>query len=136
MADKGVLRAPAGLGRAGKALWGRVTAAFEDFDPVRLAVLGLAAHQADDIARLEEVIAAQGMSVPGASGQPRLNAAVTEVRQGRIALGKLLDQLALPDEAEKPMTQASRRAKHAADVRWAERRALKERQLGGGRGSA
>ena len=64
--------------------------------------------------------------MPGSAGQPRLNPAIGEVRQGRLALAKLLGGLALPDEADKPMNELQRRAKHAADSRWGRTQAIRE----------
>jgi hypothetical protein len=67
--------------------------------------------------------------VAGSQGQPRLNAMVTELRQGRIAFERLLGSLALPgDEEERTMTAAQKRAQAAADSRWA--RAGKRRRRG------
>ena len=57
------------------------------------ALLDLAAHQADDIARAEADIEGRGYLVPGSKGQQVVNPSVAEVRQGRLALGKLLGQL-------------------------------------------
>ena len=86
------------------------------------------AAKADDVAGLEELIARDGMVVAGSQGLPRLNAAVAEVRQGRLALGKLLGLLALPDEVDRPLTAASRTAKRAAEVRWNRKRLEQERR--------
>jgi len=129
MADEAIPkhRAPTGLGQAGRALW-RSLAGIYRFMPHELAILELACRQADDVGRLEELLARDGLVVPGSNRQPRLNAAVTEVRQGRLALGKLLGQLSLPDEEARPMSDASRRAKKAADARWDRTRRLAERR--------
>ena len=61
--------------------------------------------------------------IEGAAGQKRLNAAVTELRQGRIALGRLLGQIDMPNEQRRSMTESSRRASKAANARWASHRA-------------
>lgn len=117
-ADSPRPRAPVGLAKAGRALWRSLTGAYE-FDLVEMAILAAACRQADDIAALEDAIAVDGVTVVGSAGQPRLNAAITEVRQGRLALGRLLGQLAIPLDAEgRPMTEASRRAQRAANARW------------------
>lgn len=115
-------RMPSGFGSAGKSLWKRLVTEFE-FGPHELAVLEVACRQADDVATLEKLIKDQGPIVAGSQGQPRLNAALTEVRQGRLALGRLLDSLRLPLEDEaKGMTPSSRKAQRAAEVRWARER--------------
>jgi hypothetical protein len=109
---------PDGLGEAGGALWSSLAGAFE-FGPHELAVLAVACRQADDVAALESLLGRDGLIVAGSAGQPRLNAAVTEVRQGRLALAKLLDQLAIPeDDAQVGRSSSSRRAQRAARIRW------------------
>jgi len=120
-------RAPTGLGTAGKALWRRLVSAF-DFAEHELAILEVACHQADDVAALERVIAADGMVVTGSAGQSRLNGAVSEVRQGRLALGKLLGALALPDEEDRPLSATSKTAQKAANARWSRKRQEQERR--------
>jgi len=117
---------PAGVGTAGGALWRRLVAAY-DFEPHEQAMLEVACRQADDVAALEHLIAEQGLTVLGSTGQQRLNPAIGEVRQGRLALGKLLGALALPDEADRPLTAASRQAQRAGRARWDRRRLAEER---------
>ena len=113
--------APGGLGAAGGALWERLTDAY-DFGPTESALLAAACRQADDVALIEAAIVSDGAVVAGSKGQPRLNAAFAEVRQGRLALAKLLGALAVPED-DVPMTAASRRARAAARARWDRRRA-------------
>jgi hypothetical protein len=103
-------------------LWRAVTSdvpADWELDARDLAVLEAACRQADDVALLEEAVARDGVTVEGAAGQSRLNAAVTELRQARLALARLLGQVDLPDEERRPVTDASRRAQRAANTRWA-----------------
>jgi hypothetical protein len=78
-----------------------------------LAVLLLAERQAADIDRLEKDIAANGVRVSG-RGADVLNQALGEVRQGRIALGRLLGLVDIPGEAS---TGAQHGCK-AAQARW------------------
>lgn len=119
---------PSGLASPGRSLWirmvGDLPEGFE-FDARELAILAAASRQADAIAALEQSIRRDGHIVRGAAGQPRLNGAVTEARQARIALARLLGDLDIPAEAEKSQTASSQRARRAADVRWAEHRARK-----------
>jgi hypothetical protein len=89
-----------------------------ELDEREAALLDLAARQADDVARLEAEIAERGTTVAGSRGQPTLNPAFAEARQGRLALGKLLAGLELPDAAGKLRSETSRRAQRAADARW------------------
>lgn len=107
---------PAGLRDAGRNLWAAIADDFE-LDQREQALLATACRQADDVANLEALLAAEGLSVPGSKGQPRLSAVVSELRQGRLALAKLLDALKLPAEA-KPETEASARARKAVNTRW------------------
>ena len=86
-----------------------------ELDEREIALLDVAASQADDIAALEADIAERGVRVPGSrAGHEVLNPAVSEVRQGRLALGKLLGALELPESA----SDASRGARKAAEARW------------------
>jgi hypothetical protein len=90
-----------------------------ELDARELAILRRAAKQADDNAALERAIKRDGLMIEGAAGQPRLNAAQTELRQGRLALARMLGQLALPaEEGAAGTTANSRRAQRAANVRW------------------
>ena len=105
---------PKGLHAAGADLWARLTDVF-DLEVGELLLLEQAARQADTVADLDAAVAADGVIVTGAAGQSRLNAAVTELRQSRLALAKLLGELGLPTEDdERPMTAAQRRAQKAA----------------------
>lgn len=113
---------PRGLGASGRALWRTVIADVPgdwELEARDLAVLEAACRQADDVADLEAAVGRDGVIVEGAAGQRRLNGAVTELRQARLALGRLLGQVDLPDEQRRPVTEASRRAQRAANVRWA-----------------
>lgn len=110
-------RAPAGLAAAGRVLWGRLVGEYE-FSVGELMTVEQAARQADAVADLEAAVARDGVMVLGAAGQRRLNGAVTELRQARLALGRLLGALALPDDEDRPMTAASLRAQKAAQTRW------------------
>lgn len=114
---------PAGLGPQGIELWAALTSAY-DLAPRERTLLVAACRQADAIAAMEDAVTRDGLAVLGAAGQPRLNAAVAEARQGRLALSRLLGALALPDAVDRPETEATRRARHAATVRWSNVRRL------------
>jgi hypothetical protein len=123
---------PGGLDPAGASLWKRLTGAYS-FDTWELAVVEAACRQADDIARLEQAIASDGLVVRGSQGQPRLSQAVTEVRLSRLAMARLLDTLRLPAEDESDATARdgrSARAKRAAEIRWSRARRVQERRSG------
>ncbi|MBK9180960.1 MAG: hypothetical protein IPM45_15610 [Acidimicrobiales bacterium] len=108
---------PEGLGKAGTAMWRAVTGSFSLEAHERL-LLATACRQADLCAQLELVLEADGLVVAGASGQARLNGAVAELRQCRLALGKLLAELRLPGEDGRQLSPAQLRGRAAAEARW------------------
>jgi uncharacterized protein with von Willebrand factor type A (vWA) domain len=85
-----------------------------ELDEREEAILDLAARQAADLAAAEADIADRGYLVPGSRNQEVLNPSLAEARQGRLALGKLLGQLDLPESTK----DAVRGARQAADARW------------------
>lgn len=106
------------------------------FDAWELEVLAHACRQADAVTLLEEYIGEQGVTVTGSNGQERLNAAITEARQARIALARLLGELKLPNEGDAQQAPGSqqgqqarngrsRRAQRAAEYRWRNVRRLR-----------
>lgn len=113
--------APTDLATTGKTLWRKLVGAYT-FEPAELALLEAAARQADTVAALEAAIAEDGMMVTGSAGQPRLNAAVAEARQGRLAFAKLIAALAIPEDDNRPAAERSRNATHAANARWDRKR--------------
>jgi hypothetical protein len=120
-------KTPPRLGPAGRRVWQAFVGPYE-FDDHELILLQAAARQADLAADLEALIAADGLTVVGSAGQVRLHPAVAEVRAGRLALGRLLAQLSLPEGAEPIRSDASLRGRRAAEVRWTAERA---RRTGG-----
>jgi hypothetical protein len=89
-----------------------------ELDEREEAILRLAARQADDLARLEKAISRDGAMALGSAGQPVVNPAITEARQARLAIGRLLGTLHLPDADQEPKTLAARRNQAAAQTRW------------------
>jgi hypothetical protein len=84
-----------------------------ELDEREEALLDLAARQARDVARAEADIETRGYLVEGSRGQEVVNPSLAEVRQSRLALGKLLGQLDLPESTR----DAVRSARNAAEVR-------------------
>jgi hypothetical protein len=80
-----------------------------------VALLDLAERQAADIDRLEADIEQNGVRVPG-RGAEVVNQAFAEVRQARVALGRLIGLVDMPDEA----STSSLHARKAARSRWRE----------------
>lgn len=106
---------PAGLEKAGKRVWREILAEF-DLDARELLVLEQAARQADAVTALEAEIDESGLVSRGSRGQMRLSTSVTELRQARLAVAKLLSELALPDD--EGQTASGRHARKAAEARW------------------
>ena len=126
------MKLPSGLGNAGRALWSSIAKGLPDdweLDEREAAYLTLAAHQADDLTRLETAIKRDGAMTKGSAGQPVVNPALTEARQARLAIGRLLGQIELPDEDEEPRTEAGRRGQRAARARWDRKAKIQDRRL-------
>ena len=74
----------------------------------------------DEINELSASVSRDGLTVTGSTGQVRVHPALGELRQHRLALGRLLAQLGLPDEeGDTVPTFISSRARAAAQKRWA-----------------
>jgi hypothetical protein len=85
-----------------------------EFDEREETLLNLAARQARDVERAEADLEERGYLVSGSQGQQVVNPSLSEARQGRVVLGRLLGQLDLPDSTR----DAVRSARHAAEARW------------------
>ncbi len=83
-----------------------------EWEERELALLALAESQAADIDRLEADIAKNGIRIDG-----RLNQALPELRQARVALARIRGQVDIP-EATAP---ASLHGRKAAQARWSRR---------------
>jgi hypothetical protein len=70
----------------------------QEWEEREAALLVLASRQADDIEKLEAVLAMEGPTVVGSTGQSRLNPAFAELRQSRLALARILGDIRMPDE--------------------------------------
>jgi len=87
---------PKTLGKAGRKVWEDVLdeLSVSSYLPAHeMLVLEQAARQADLNQQLEDALTSEGITVRGASGQWRLNGAATELRQGRLAVAKLLSDV-------------------------------------------
>lgn len=118
------MTAPKGLGAPGKALWKAVLGGLPkgwELDEREQEFLGLACHQADDLALLEKAITKTGAMVAGSKDQTVVNPAIPEARQARLAISRLLGALELPDAEEEPKTHAGLRGQRAARARWGRR---------------
>jgi hypothetical protein len=91
-----------------------------DLTDSELSLLVEVCRLLDECEALRQALADDGVTVPGSNGQPRVHPAVGELRQHRLALGRLLSQLALPDEDEATLpTPLQARGRAAAGKRWA-----------------
>ena len=104
------------LGKSGARLWSEVAADF-DLDPLEAANLAAACRQLDAVTALEAIAKAEGMTLVGPSGA-RLHPAVSEARQARVVLSKLLGAIRLPLADGKNLTARGERAQRAARARW------------------
>lgn len=117
------LAPPVEFGVEGRKLWVAISAAVAEdceLDEREQAILALACRQADDLARLEQVIAAEGATTTGSTGQVVIHPALQEARQARQAIGRLLAALDLTEELGS-RAAASTRGRRAAQARWADR---------------
>ena len=85
-----------------------------EFDEREETLLRLAARQARDVERAEADLEERGYLVRGSQGQEVVNPSLSEARQGRVVLGRLLGQLDLPESTR----DAVRSARNAAEARW------------------
>ena len=108
---------PAGLSPRAESFWRKSAADFELTDG-EVELLAEAAYLLTEIDGLRAALARDGLTVAGASGQPRVHPAFNEVRQHRMALMRLLKALDLPSEDEQPVSQTSKDARAAAKARW------------------
>ena len=106
-------RAPGDLLRRGRKLW-RAVVRTTTFEPDELELLAEVCRTTDLIADLSAAIAASG--AVGADG--RVVPAVVEARLQRDLLGRLLRQLALPDEGADDTVAASKFGRRGAAARW------------------
>ena len=58
------------------------------------------------------------MTTTGSQGQMVISPMLSEARQARMGISRLLNMLALPDAEDEPRSQASLRAERAARSRW------------------
>jgi hypothetical protein len=111
---------PRGLDSAGRSLWRRILADFGLREDEK-TVLEAACRTADTIARLDAALVDAPLTVPGSAGQLREHPLLSEVRQQRALLGRLLHQLKLPEPEALGWyrdQQRTTQARTAARSRW------------------
>lgn len=107
--------APDGLTDRAGAFWDRILAEY-DLSEAEVELLVEACWTMTEVDHLRAALEVSGLTVAGSMGQPRVHPAVAEVRQHRLALARLLKQMALPDD--EPESQTTKAARAAANVRW------------------
>lgn len=114
-------RAPRKLAVAGKRLWGDVAGGYAlRVDEYRM--LEDACREADIIERLEVDLSDAPLMVKGSMGQLVPSPLLTEVRQHRSTLTRMLIALKLPDqESKRSEAPQSTQARDAARQRWGRR---------------
>jgi hypothetical protein len=109
---------PQGLGKRGSQLWKSFSSSYA-FRPDELIVVEQAARTLDTIGLLDEALSGQPLVVKGSMGQEREHPLLSEVRQQRAALARLLRQLDLPEEdAGYSAGSRSAAARSMARARW------------------
>ncbi len=75
----------------------------------------------NEIDDLQSAVEHDGVTVAGSTGQLRVHPALGELRQHRLALGRLLAQLGLPDPAGDSLPSGVQvRGRTSAKKRWAD----------------
>lgn len=102
----------------GRTFWRSTVASFELSD-VELELLRECCRLLDECESLGTAVDTEGITVVGSTGQTRVHPALGELRQHRLALGKLLAQLSLPDvDDESLLSPTQARGRRAAQSRW------------------
>lgn len=127
---------PPHLGARGRTFW-RITLADFELSDVELELLRECCQLLDECESLRQAVDQDGTIVTGSAGQPRVHPALGELRQHRLALGRLFAQLALPDDVDDTLrTPAQARATKAAQTRWGAHNVAKARREAVHRGTA
>lgn len=84
-----------------------------EWTEVELEILALAEATADHIAALEVLLAEQGATITGSTGQVRLSPIFAELRQQRASQAGILSKVSAMVDQPKSL-----KAQKAADTRW------------------
>ena len=116
--DKTALKVPVGLKVKGKKLWTDMTAKYE-FRLDELAILEDTCREVDLITAMEKEMRTQPLTVKGSMGQLVPHPLVSELRQHRSVVARLLSGLKLPDDgADTAAGARSAQNRDAANARW------------------
>lgn len=114
------LRAPVGLGKAGKAQWSAIAGKYK-LRPDEFTVLEDVARTSDMLSALTDawVEAGSPMTTKGSMGQLVIHPLIAEIDKHRKSRAAFFKQLALPDGDE--AVPAMNQHRSAADKKWSER---------------
>ena len=110
-------RAPAGLGKAGRALWRDINAEF-GLAPHEAAILVQCCRVVDRLDAIEAELSGAPLTVTGSTGQPRAHPLLAEWRMQARVLESLSRALSIPLPAEDVGRRRSPSAREAALQRW------------------
>jgi hypothetical protein len=110
-------RAPAGLGRSGRALWRDIMAEF-GLSPHERAILVQVCRIVDRLDAIEAELAGAELTVTGSTGQPRAHPLLGEQRAQMRVLESLSRALSIPLPSEEVGRRRSPSAREAAVTRW------------------
>jgi len=111
---------PSKLSGKARKLWTETTTAF-NLREDELRVLEDACREGDLVDRLEAEVAKSGLMVEGSQGQPVASPLITEIRQHRTVVARLLQSLKLPEDAESAEAERVKRSatmRDVANARW------------------
>ena len=89
---------PPELGKAGRALWSKVTATFEFIDPRELVALRHSCLLEDDLARLRAELVDSPLVVKGSTGQPVESPLLGSIRSATALQSRLLATIAVDSD--------------------------------------
>jgi hypothetical protein len=111
------IRAPAGLGKAGRLLWRDIMAEF-GLAPHERSILVQVCRCADRLDAIEAELAGEPLTVEGSTGQPKAHPLLAEWRAQARVLESLSRALSIPLDGEDVGRRRSPSAREAAVQRW------------------
>lgn len=103
----------------GEAFYSLVVDNYDSMTESEAEVLDAVCRLLSEIELLEGVLELDGVMVAGSTGQPRVHPAIEALRSHRIAVGRLLAQLGLPDESGDTLATPQRAQRsNASRKRW------------------
>src|SRR4051812_41909920 len=110
-------RAPAGLGKSGRALWRQINAEF-GLAPHESAILVQCCRVLDRLDQIQAELSGATLTVEGSTGQPKAHPLLAEQRAQMRVLESLSRALSIPLPSEDVGRRRSPSAREAALQRW------------------